>query len=173
MNKTIVILMMAISIAACKPKPNKIGIINIQVAIQSTTEGQKAIKDLQVKYADRYTALKKKKDALQVMFDQLRANGKTMGDDARDALERRTETMTYAINADERDLGDEVANIQNQVVAAIGTKMMIILDQYAVNHGIAIVFVVSPATTNIMWAAKSTDVTSEIIKLYNIANPTK
>jgi hypothetical protein len=58
-------------------------------------------------------------------------------------------------------------------VNQIGRKMITIIDRYATDGGYMAVFDSSAQNSPLLFAAKNTDVTQDIIRLYDQANPTK
>ena len=53
----------------------------------------------------------------------------------------------------------------------LGGKMMAVVEKYAQQNGFAIVIDVSNPQTPVLWAAQAIDITAEIVKLYDQANP--
>src|SRR5690348_6553465 len=66
----------------------KIGVINIQQAIASTTEGKAALGELQKKYEPKRLDLQKRQDEISSLTDQLQKQSATLSDDERSRLSR-------------------------------------------------------------------------------------
>jgi hypothetical protein len=49
--------------------------------------------------------------------------------------------------------------------------MMAVVEKYAQSNGLAMVIDVSNPQTPVLWAAQAVDITAEIVKLYDQANP--
>lgn len=157
--------------AAPAPNPTKIAIINIQAAILSTKEGQKASSDLQTKFAPRKSVLEKKQSDIQGLQDQLRKGSATLSDDAKAKLERDIDTNTKTLNREAQDLNDDVDQDQGRLMNDLGTKMMAVIEQYATQNGYAAVLDVSSQQSPVLWAAASANITPDIIRLYDLAHP--
>ena len=156
---------------ALGPAPTKIAIIAIQRAILTTKDGQKAAGELQTKYMPRRTVLEKKQADIQAMQDQLRKGGATMSDDAKARMERDMDSNNKALQRDAQDLNDDVDQENQKLMNDLGTKMMVVIEQYAQQNGFAVVIDVSNPQTPVLWAAASADITNDIVRLYDQAHP--
>jgi outer membrane protein len=59
----------------------------------------------------------------------------------------------------------------NSVYNQLGDKMLQIIEQYAYQNGYAVVLDVSAQQTPVIWAAGSSNITADIVKLYDLAHP--
>jgi len=157
--------------AAAGPAPTKIAIINIQQAIASTKDGRKAAADLQAKFNPRRSALEKRQSDIQAMQDQLRRGGATMSEEAKTRMERDVENNTKSLQRDAQDLNDDVDQENGKLMNDIGSKMLQVIDQFAVQNGYAVVLDVSNQQTPVIWASASTEITGDIVQLYDQAHP--
>ena len=53
----------------------------------------------------------------------------------------------------------------------LGGKMMKIVEEYATQNAYAVVLDVSNPQTDVLWAAASTNITPDIVRLYDQAHP--
>ena len=60
---------------------------------------------------------------------------------------------------------------QGKIMQELGNKVMAVLEKYATANGYAIVLDVSNPQTPVLWAASAIDITNDIVKLYDQANP--
>ena len=194
MNKKVVFPILALSLAAvaagqtaappsagagapaAKPAapaaiPNKIAIINIQQAILNTTDGKKASADLQTKFNPRKSALEKRQSDIQGMEDQLRKGSATMSDEAKVKMQKDIETNQKSLQRDAQDLNDDVDRDQQKIMNELGTKIMQVIEQYATQNGYAVVLDVSNQQSPVLWASASTEITGDIVRLYDQAHP--
>jgi outer membrane protein len=156
---------------AAGPAPTKIAIINIQRAILSTKDGQKAAQDLQAKYNPRRSTLEKKQADITAMQDQLRKGGATMSDEAKARLQRDIDSNQKSLQREAQDLNDDADQENQKLINEIGSKMMAVIEQYASQNGFAVVLDVSNPQTPVLWAAAATDITPDIVRLYDLAHP--
>lgn len=162
--------------AAVKPAapaaiPTKIAIINIQQAILGTADGKKAAADLQTRFSPRKSTLEKRQADVQQMEDQLRKGSATMSDEAKARMQRDIESNTKSLQRDAQDLNDDVDQENGKLMNEIGGKMMQVIEQYATQNGYAVVLDVSNQQSPVLWASASTEITGDIVRLYDQAHP--
>ena len=153
--------------------PVKIGLLDLRGALTGTAEGKKALLDLEEKFASRRTALQKKKIDLDTKQDQLNRAGSTMSDDAKAALARDIDTENKTFKREVEDLQSDGEEAQNKVFGDIYTKMQPIIQQYAVQNAYATIIDISneQQASFVVWASNRTNITEDIVTLYNQAHP--
>jgi len=153
------------------PVPTKIAIVNIQSAILSTKDGQKALAEVQTKFNPRKTELDKRRSEVDALQEQLRKGSATMSDDAKERLQKDIEAGTKDLNRKGQDMNDDLEAEQGRLMQDLGAKMMKIVEEYATQNGLATVLDVSNPQTDVLWAAASTNITPDIVRLYDQAHP--
>jgi outer membrane protein len=156
--------------AAPAAVPTKVALINIQAAILSTAEGKKAAAELGSKFDSRKAALQKRGTDLQAKVEQLRKGSATMSDDARAKLMRENDAENKALTRDGEDLNTDIDQEQQKLMNDLGGKIMEVVQQYATANGFAMVLNVSDQAA-VLWHSPSTDITLDVIKLYDQAHP--
>jgi len=151
--------------------PNRIAIIAIQTAIMATKEGAIAGNALKAKYAPRQADLERRQAEIQSMQDQLKKGGATMSAETKDKLQRETDAKIKSVQRDAQDAQDDSQQDMGKVFNELGDKMVQIIEQYAYQNGYAVVLDVSSQQTPVIWAAPSSNITADIIKLYDQAHP--
>ena len=151
--------------------PMKIGVIQVQEAILSTKDGQKAANDLQAKFAPRKAELEKKQGDITGLQDQLKRGSATMSEDAKNKLVHDIDAKTTALKRDSEDFDTDVQDEEGKLMQQLGQKVMKVVDKYALDNGFAVIFDVSNPQTPVLWRATATDITADIIALYDKANP--
>lgn len=149
----------------------KIGVIHVQEAILSTKDGQKAASELQSKFAPKRSELEKKQNDIASLQDQLRKGSATMSDEAKSKLMRDIDTKNTSLKRDSEDFDADVQQDEGKLMQELGAKMMKVLDKYAADNGYAVIIDVSNPQTDVLWRATSSDITADIIALYDKANP--
>lgn len=158
---------------AAGPPPTKIGIIYAAEAIATTKEGQQAIDQLQK------TVVQPKKDALDKLQAQIQANttklrsgAQLMSLDAQKKLQADIDADTKTFNRQTEDAQTEVEEQQGKIMQELGTKMMTVLQKYAVDGGYAVILDVSNQQQgSVIWAAAEVNITQDIVKLYDDKYP--
>jgi len=151
----------------------KVGVINIQAAITGTGEGRQAAQELQSQFAPRQTELdnlRKQGEDLQV---RIRTTSNAISDEERARMAREAEQLNRTYQRKMQDTQDDFNESQQEVINRLGRKMMDILDKYARDNGYSLILDTSSQQTPVIFAAPATDVTQEIIRLYDQAHPVK
>lgn len=171
MTKTFAVFpVLALGLVSLAPAQTKVGIINVQQAILSTKDGQKAATDLQARFAPKKAELDKKQASIAALQEQGRKGAATMSDEARAKLTRDIDSNTKALTRETEDAQAELDQEQGKVMQELGQKMMSVLDKYAKDNGYGVILDVSNPQTPVLWASNTVDVTTEIVALYDKAN---
>jgi outer membrane protein len=151
----------------------KVGVIDVQVAITSTSEGKQAAAELQSKFAPRQTELGNLQKQLEDIQTRLRTGANTLSDDERAKLSRDGENIQRSYQRKSQDAQDDFQQAQRDIVDSIGRKMIDVLTKYSHDNGYAVILDRSGQATPVIYAANSTDVTQDIIRLYDQTYPVK
>jgi outer membrane protein len=165
-----VVLGMALS-AHAQAAPTKVAVIQVQTAILSTKDGQKAAGELQGKFAPKKAEIDKKQADIAAMQDQLKKLQATGSEEVKTKLMRDIDSANTKLQRDTQDAQTDLDEEQQKIMQELGGKMMSIVEKYAQSNGLAMVIDVSNPQTPVLWAAQTVDITAEIVKLYDQANP--
>jgi len=149
--------------------PNKVGVIQIQSALASTKDGQKAAAELESKMGPRKRELDKKQTDIKELQDKLARGGNAMADTVKQDLARQIDQQTKSYNRDMEDAQAELDGEQRKVLDQLGQKMMQVIDKYAVSNGYSVILDVSNPNTPVLYASNAVDITKDIIDLYDKA----
>lgn len=149
--------------------PSKVGVINIQEAIASTQDGKKAMADLQKKYQPKQQELQRLQQDIQAINEQLQRQSATLSDDEQRRLNRELEDKQKLLKRSTEDLNADAGADRDEAIRRIGQKMVRIIGDYAQESGYTLV--VDAAQIPVYYAAKNIDLTEEIVKRYDAANP--
>jgi len=152
--------------------PTKVGIINIQAAIGSTKDGQKASAELTKKFEPTKTRLEKKQAEIEADKATLSKGGNAMAAEQKEKLMRDIDSKTKSLNRDAEDAQAEVDQETGKIMQTLGERVMVVLRKYAQDKGYALILDVSNQQTSpVLVAADGIDVTADIIKLYDENSP--
>jgi outer membrane protein len=151
--------------------PQKFGVIDMQSALLSTKDGQKAVNELKAKFSPKEQEFQKRQADLQAKQEQYRKTENTISDEAKANLARDIDTMTKNLQRDTDDARQDVDQEQQRVLNELGQKMMQVLQKYANEKGLTMVFDVSGQPNNVLYASNTIDITRDIIGLYDSAPP--
>jgi outer membrane protein len=170
-------ILTALLVTAALPAPaqegaSKVAIINIQAAIAQSNDGQQAAQEIQAKFSPKQQELTRAQQEITALQDQLRNQEKTLSDEARTRLLRSIDDKTRAFNRSNEDATNELQVAEQDAINEIGRKMMNVLGEYAKKNSFAVVLDVSSPQTPVLYADPATDITKDIIDLYNQATAT-
>jgi outer membrane protein len=151
--------------------PSKVAIIHVQNAILQTKDGQKAATELQSRFKPKKDALDKKQADLAALQDQLRKGSATMSEEVKAKLMRDIDANNKSLQRDTEDAQADLDQEQGKIMQELGGKVMAVLEKFATANGYAVVLDVSNPQTPVLWAASAIDITGDIVKLYDQANP--
>jgi outer membrane protein len=153
-------------------QPSKVGVINIQSAIISTKDGQKAAADLAAKYEPRRKDIETRSGEIGSLKERLSKGANTMSEDAKQALVREIDTKTRSLQRDTEDAQTEFDQEQSKVLQELGQKMMAVIDKYARDNGFTLILDVGAPQNPVLYASNNIDITNEIVALYDKNAPT-
>jgi len=153
------------------PAGTKVGIINIQNAIFSTKDGQKALAELQAKFEPVRSRLQKKQQDLEASKAKLSQGANAMSVDQKEKLMRDIDQMTKSLNRDTEDAQAESEQEQGKVMQELGQRVMAVVNKYSKDHGYSLIMDVSSQQTPVLFADPAIEITGDIIKLYDQNSP--
>ncbi|MBI4443257.1 MAG: OmpH family outer membrane protein [Acidobacteria bacterium] len=147
--------------------PTKIAVINIQVAIAQSNDGQEAARTLGSQFAPKRAELEKLQKEIADLQQQLRNQEKTLAEEARSRLLRTLDDKTRAFTRANEDATSEYQQAEQDAINAIGVKMLNVITDYAQKNAYSLVIDVASPQTPVLYAEANTDITEAIINLYN------
>ncbi len=175
-------LVLALSLLACPAivwaqgpaaNPGKIGVINIQAAIANTGEGKKAFGELDKKYAPRRQDLQEQQQSINALQDQLQKQANTLSDEEQRRLSRDLEEKQKLFKRSGDDADSDYRAEGQDVITRIGKKMVPIINEYCQQKGFSLIFDPAALQLPVYYLTKDSDITEEIIKRYDAANPSE
>jgi outer membrane protein len=160
---------LGMALAASAQSNGKIGVINIQAAISTTKDGQKAGNDLQARFGPRKTELDKRQSDIQQLQAQL---AKATDDTARQSLSREIDQKTKAVNREMEDARAELDQQEQKIMSELGGRVMTVIEHYAKDHGYMVILDISSQQTPVVYASETINITKDVIDLYDKNAPT-
>ncbi|HEY1758908.1 MAG TPA: OmpH family outer membrane protein [Bryobacteraceae bacterium] len=149
------------------PSGIKIGVIQAELAMVQTRDGQAAQAAMHKKFDPRAEELQKQKQDIDDLQSKLERGGTTMAQAAKDEIQRQITTKTRNLQREAQDLQDEQTAEENKVLADLEEKMKAVIQKYAVDNGIALILNVASENTPVLYIATSLDITQAIIEAYD------
>ena len=166
---TICALFATLAIPLALHAQGKVGLINMSAAIGNTQEGKKAAADLQKKYQPRQQELERLQQEINSIQDQLNKQSATLSEDEQRRLSRELEDKQRLLKRSTDDAQTDVTADRDEVIRRISQKMSHVINDYAQQNGLSLV--VDGSQIPIYYYAKDLDITAEIVKRYDAANP--
>lgn len=148
-------------------QPSKVGVINIQSAIISTKDGQKAATELATKYEPRRKLIEARSGEVGSLKERLSKGANTISEDAKQGLVRDIDQKTRSLQRDTEDAQTEFDQEQNRVLQELGQKIMAVIDKYARDNGFVLILDVGAQQNPVLYASNNIDITNEIVALYD------
>jgi outer membrane protein len=159
--------------SAAAGAPSKVAILNVQGAIAGTGDGKAAAAELQSQFAPRQTELENLNKQIDDRRTRLRNGQTTLSDDEKARLTREGETAARTLQRKQQEYQDDANEAQREAFDRIARKMIDVIDRYAKENGYAVVIDSSSQSSTVLYAAPQIDITQDIIRLYDEANPVK
>src|SRR5579863_1406435 len=167
-NKVFVWPVLALALTwTAQAQQGKFAVINIQGAIISTKDGQKAAAELNAKTAPKKKELEQKQNEINALQDQLNKGSNTLSDAAKNDLYKNIEFKKKNMQREVEDAQADLEADQQKLLQQLGQKILAVIEKYARDNGITMVVDVSSPQTPILYASPSIDITKEIIELYD------
>jgi outer membrane protein len=152
--------------------PTRVGVIQVQQALLSTHDGQKAMQEFQTKFVEpRKKELDRKAQEIRELQDKLQRGGAAMSDTAKAEIQRTVDDKTKRYNRDMQDAQDEMQSENSKLIEAMSGKMQQVIDKYAQANSYAVIINVSDPNTPVLYASSMVDITKDIIDLYDKSFP--
>jgi outer membrane protein len=149
----------------------RIGAVDMKQAVWATIEGKRASTELKGRFGPRESEL----NALNVQIEDIRRQlfaGQTLGTaDAQRQRRLEGEHLVTQFNRKKKELAEDLQIAQQEILKRLTVKMVQLVNDYAVTHGYVVVFDSSKLNSQIVYKARGTDLTDEMIRLYDQAQP--
>jgi outer membrane protein len=165
------VLVLELLLPAGAQTTQKVAVINIQSAIVSTKDGQKAASSIQARFNPKKAELDRRQAEIGQLQEQLNRGRSTLTDDARQNLVREIDQKTKSLNRDTEDARAELDQEQQKIMNELGGRMMQVIGKYASDNGFSLVLDDSNPQTPIVYASSVIEITKEIIDLYDKNSP--
>ena len=147
----------------------KVGVISLQEAVGSTAEGKKAFEELQKKYEPRRQDLQRQQQEIAALQDQLQRGQVTLSDEERIRLNRELEDKQKILKRATEDANADFQADNQDTFRRLAQKMGRLITEYAQQNGFDLI--VDHSQLPVYYWAPQIDLTDEMIKRYDTANP--
>jgi len=151
------------------PAGAKYAFVNIQRIAAESGQGKALSSRVQALNVQKVNELNDKNKALQTAQQKLDSGASVLSDAARAQLEKDIDRLQTDIQRFTDDAQKEVADLQNELQAEFQQKLGPVIQQVAQEKKLEILF--SALDAGIIWADAGLDLTTEIIRRFDIAAP--
>jgi outer membrane protein len=151
------------------PAGARYAFINIQRIAAESAQGKALSSRVQTLNNQKVNELNEKNKALQTAQQKLESGGGVLSDAARGQLEKDIDRQQTDIQRFTDDAQKEVQELQNELQAEFQQKLGPVIQQVAQEKKLDILF--SALDAGIVWADAGLDLTTEVIRRFDAANP--
>jgi len=149
----------------------KIAAINLRVAIANTSEGKQAAAQLETEFQARRKELEDLNKRISDLQQKLTTSAAVLSDEEKSKLNLDGQRLTRQLDRRQNEFQEDLTEAQNEVISRIGRRIVDVLGKYAPSNGFGAVLDDSSQTTLVLYS--STDITEQIVKLYDQTYPVK
>ena len=151
------------------PLPTRVAVVSMNAAIASTAEGKKTTADLQTKFEPRRLEVESKQREVQALQERYQQQSTTLSEQERRRLARQLEEEQRSLKRSQEDYQSDSQIESQDAFNRLAEKMQRIINEYAAQNGY--VLVLDYSQIPIYYVHKSIDITGELVRRYDAANP--
>src|SRR5580658_413845 len=159
--------------ASAAAAPVKIAVMSVRNAIVATAEGKQAQAQLQSQFAPKQAELQNMQKQIEDLQRKMSEGARTLSDDEKSKMQREGELLSRRLQRGNDDLNEELNAAQGEIVDGIGRKMLEVLDRYSRENGYTVVLDTSAQGSPVVYGSSQSDITQDIVRLYDQAYPVK
>ncbi|KMY66449.1 hypothetical protein AAU61_14805 [Desulfocarbo indianensis] len=172
-KKTISVIFLACLLTAAFLLPalaqaqGKIGVVDIEEAINSTKAGKRAQAELKRKFDKYEQELKGTRAEIEKLQKEMENSAMLLKPEAKLAKQRDLERLVRQFQERNRDASQDMNVAQREAFKPILQKMKVIVEDFGKKGGYALI----TETRAVLYAPNSADITQQVIAAYDKANP--
>lgn len=160
-------LLLALTLTALGASAQRIAVIDMQGAILQTKDGQQAAAELKKKFDPIQQSLTKRGQDLQAKQASYQKGSATMSAEAKASAERDMQQLQTTLQRDADDAKTDAQADQNKMLQPILQKLQAVLNKYATEKKITMIVDLSSRPNNLLFASADSNITNDVIALYN------
>ncbi len=173
--KSICFVLPALALSTALPSVaqtnGKVAVINIQSAIVSTKDGQKAASEIESRFNPKKAEFEKRQAEISQLQDQLNRGRNTLSDEARQNLMREIDQKTKSYNRDTEDAQADLQQEDQRVMGELYGRLRTVIEKFAKDNGYVLVLNVGGQQSTVTYASSAIDITRDVIELYDKNSP--
>jgi Skp family chaperone for outer membrane proteins len=148
----------------------KVALINMQEAIANTADGKAKFDELSKKYGPKQQEFQKRSADIQAKEDQYKKTQNTLSDDARTSMEGDITRLKTRLQEDVDATQQDSQEDEQKTLQDMWGKLQPLINKYAQDNQIMLVFDVSSQPNNLVCCASAPDITKEVVAAYDKSN---
>src|SRR5881628_2650270 len=158
---------MLLALAAATPvrAELKIGVVDMQRALNECDAGKKAKDQVKAKFEKSQDQLRKQREDIDHMKEDYDRKALVLKDEERRNLEKDLENRSLDFKRKYEDFQRDLKRTDSELTAGIVDELYALVRDYGAKHDYSLVLEASNGA--LLYNDKATDITDEIIKLYN------
>jgi len=150
--------------------PAKIALIAFEQAVFATNEGQRAVQEVQTKYAPKKAEIDALGTEVENLKKQVQAAPATMPDEQRAALVKKIDTQQKKLERDADDATNAYNADLQEAYGKVAAKFSEVMKTYVRVNGFTLLLDVSSQQSPVMWAQENTDISLAVVNAYNASS---
>jgi outer membrane protein len=157
--------------SAAGQSSTKVGALNLRQAIVSTAEGKQASAQLESQFSARRRDLESLNKQISDLQQRLASGANTLSDEEKARLSLQGQRLTQQLERKQNEFQEDLNNAQGDLINAITRKLLDVVARYAPSNGYSAILDNSTQNTPVLYA--STDITQDIVRVYDQTYPVK
>jgi len=149
----------------------KIGYVDLQRALNESETGKKAKEEFKVQVDKLQGQLKKQKDEIDTLKEQLEKKSLVMKEEERANLEDDYRKKLRDFERNYKDSQTDLQKKDNELTGGIIKDLQEIIRAYGEREGYTLIL--EATSSAVLYGAKSADLTDEVMRAYNSQHPSK
>jgi outer membrane protein len=155
-------------------EPAKIALIEYEQVAAATNEGQRAIQEIQAKYAPKKTQMDSEAAEVDSLKKQLQSAPATLSDEERSSKLRTIDTKEKELQRDAQDAQQAYNADLQDALGKVAQKLGPTVVKYVKDNGYTLLLDLSgqqaQGGVSVMWATPGTDISQAVIEAYNTSS---
>src|SRR5947208_17161099 len=158
-------MLLALAAAAPVRAELKIAVVDMQRALNDCDAGKKAKDQVKAKFEHSQEALRHQREDLDRMKEDYDKKALVLREEERHNLEKDLENRSLEFKRKYEDFQRDLKRTDSELTAGIVDELYGLVRDYGEKHGYS--FVLEASNGALLYNDKATDITDDIIKLYN------
>jgi outer membrane protein len=159
------VMMLVAGAAAPARAELKVGVVDMQRALNDCDAGKKARDQVKAKFEKAQDQLKRQREDLDRLREDYDKKAVVLKEEERRNLEKDLENRSLEFKRKYEDFQRDLKRTDSELTAGIVDELYALVRDYGEKHGYS--FVLEASNGALLYNDKATDITDDIIKLYN------